>query len=236
MNEPGGTEQPGAPAPGWYHDDHGLVRWWDGSGWTEHVQAPDQAAQPTPAAGATHPGQAAEVPLAPGFAPTPVPTADEIGSGGPSYVPWIIALASVLALCIASVLILKGLGGDGGNETEAIPSGDIADVQAGLSTAQTAIETYAVDHNGSYAGATPEELETIDGTLADVPLTVSGTATGYVLSAAAGDVTFSITRAEGGVVTYACTPPGGDGCDENGSWGQAAIAAMPPDLQRRRTA
>ena len=226
MSEPGGTDtsgvpgtSPGAPAPGWYHDDRGLVRWWDGAGWTEHVQMP---AQP------------ADVPLAPGFAPTPAPTADEIGSGGPRYLPWIIALVSVLALCIASVLILKSLGNDEGSETDVVPSGDVTDVQAGLSTAQTAIETYAVDHNGSYEGATPEELESIDGTLADIPLTVSGTASGYVVSAAAGDVTFSITRAEGGVVTYACTPPGGEGCDENGSWGQPAIAGLAPGLQRWR--
>lgn len=252
MNERGGTDtsgipgtSPGAPAPGWYHDDHGLVRWWDGSGWTEHVQMPEQVAQPAGAAEAARAAQSAqaaqstqadEVPLAPGFAPTLVPTPDEVGSGGPSYVPWIIALVSVLALCVASLLILKGLGDDGGNETEAIPSDDIADVQAGLSTAQTAIETYAVDHNGSYQGATPEQLEAIDGTLANIPLTVSGTASGYVLSAAAGEVTFSITRAESGVVTYACTPPGGDGCDENGSWGQPAIAGLPPDLQRWRPA
>lgn len=206
MSEPGGTPQPGAPAPGWYHDEHGLVRWWDGTGWTEHIQVP------------------AAAPLAPGFAPTPTPPADAAGSGGPSYAPWIIALVSVLALCIASVLILKGLGGDEGKDTNAIPSDDVAKLQSGLSAAQTAIETYAVDHNGSYAGATPAELAAIDGTLADVPLTVSGTAGGYVLSAATGEVTFSITRTEGGVVTFACTPPGGEGCNESGTWGGAVIA------------
>lgn len=214
MSEPGATDQPrqpAAPAPGWYHDEHGLVRWWDGSGWTEHIQMP---------------AQGAEVSLAPGFAPTPTPSPNQAGSGGPNYLPWVLALVSVLALCIASVLILKGLGGDEGNDTDAIPSGDVTQVQSGLSAAQTAIETYAVDHNGSYEGATPEELAAIDGTLADVPLTVSGTASGYVLSAAAGEVTFSITRAEGGVVTFACTPPGGEGCNDSGTWGEAVIAEL----------
>ncbi len=211
MSEAGGTQQPGAPAPGWYHDEHGLVRWWDGAGWTEHVRVP---------------GGADEAPLAPGFAPTPTPTPspDEHGSSAPSYLPWVIALISVLALCIASVLILESLGDDDGSKTDVLPSGDAAKVQSGLSAAQAAIETYAVDHDGSYAGATPEQLEAIDGTLADVPLTVSGTAGGYVLSAAAGEVTFSITRAEGGVVTFTCTPPGGEGCNDSGTWGQAAIA------------
>lgn len=35
------TGAPGAPAAGWYDDpsDAGQLRWWSGSGWTEHVRA-----------------------------------------------------------------------------------------------------------------------------------------------------------------------------------------------------
>ena len=36
---------PQAPPPGWYADPQGTgQRWWDGSRWTDHVQAPQQAA------------------------------------------------------------------------------------------------------------------------------------------------------------------------------------------------
>lgn len=217
MSEPGGTPpppqpQPTAPAPGWYHDDHGILRWWDGSGWTEHVQIAEQA------------------PLAPGFEPTPTPVAAAgtgTAGGGPaerSFLPWVIALVSVLALCVAAVLILSSLGGDDDSSepTDVVPSGDVQDVQSGLSSAQAAIETYAIDHDGSYEGATPEELAAIEPTIAEIPLTVTGQATGYVLSAAAGDTAFTITRDSSGTVSFSCTPPGGSGCDETGTWGTAA--------------
>ncbi|MDN4477224.1 DUF2510 domain-containing protein [Demequina sp. SYSU T00039] len=35
-----------SPAPGWYPDGHGALRWWDGSAWTEHVQQPAVAPRP----------------------------------------------------------------------------------------------------------------------------------------------------------------------------------------------
>ena len=37
-----------APVPGWYQDPQGQgLRWWDGSGWTTHVQqSPPPAAEP----------------------------------------------------------------------------------------------------------------------------------------------------------------------------------------------
>lgn len=209
MSETDPPTPPGAPVPGWYHDANGTVRWWDGAGWTEHVQVPGIPSE-QPGAGA----------LAPGFEPTMMPATAE--PSGPRYLPWIVALGSVLALCVAAVLIIGSLGGDDGAPTDAIPSDDVVDVQAALRSAQTAIETYAVEHGGSYAGATPEELAAIDGSLSGVPLTVTGEAGGYTLSAPAGDVTFTITRDSSGVVAFTCTPAGGGGCDETGSWGLAA--------------
>lgn len=205
MNDPGGTPQAGAPAPGWYHDEQGMLRWWDGSGWTEHVQLPPQ------------------VPPAPGFAPTPTPpppSAAAGGSAGPNYLPWVIALVSVVALCIAAVLIVGSLGGDDeGSDTDVVPAGEVEDIQSGLRSAQTAIETWAVDHDGSYSGATPADLAAIEPSISEIALTVSGQDTGYSLSAPAGDVTFTITRDMSGVVVLSCTPPGGDGCDDTGTWG-----------------
>lgn len=214
---------PAAPAPGWYHDAHGTLRWWDGAGWTEHVRVAE--ALPRPPEGASRGPEApsrepAAVPLAPGFQPTATPEATE--PSGPSYLPWIVALCSVLALCVAAVLIIGGLGGEDGAPSDAIPSKDVATVQAGLRAAQTAIETYAVDNGGSYAAATPEALVAIDGSLSGLPITVTGEAGGYTLSAPAGEVTFTITRDGSGVVTFTCTPAGGSGCDQTGTWGVAA--------------
>ncbi len=155
--------------------------------------------------------------MSPAFSPTPgfTPEPEER-----SYLPWILALASVLALCVASVLILGGLGDDGGgNETDVIPSGDPVALQSQLRSAQTSIETYSIDHDGSYEGATLEELTTIEPTLAGSELTVTGQSDGYVLSGTAGDATFTITRSGDGVVLFSCTPPGVSGCDDTGSWG-----------------
>lgn len=270
MSDPTAPQPSGAPVAGWYPDDQGQVRWWDGSGWTEHLQTPPQPQPPEPppaepspelspaeqppgstppppspspgagivpdpfsAAGPVdQPGftgsapapafsQAPDQALAPGYVPTPTTAADNTGSsGGPNYLAWIIALVSVIGLCIAAVLIVSSLGGEEeGKETDVVPSGDVQQVQSGLRTAQTAIESFSLDNNGSYEGATPDDLAAIDGTISQIPLTVSGTATGYVLSAPAGETSFSITRADGGVVTFACTPPGAEGCDASGTWG-----------------
>lgn len=51
MTTPEARHQAGdAPEPGWYADRDGLVRWWDGAGWTGQVRdeepAPDEAAAP----------------------------------------------------------------------------------------------------------------------------------------------------------------------------------------------
>lgn len=35
--------------PGWYDDGHGALRWWDGGGWTEHVQPGASPRAPQPA-------------------------------------------------------------------------------------------------------------------------------------------------------------------------------------------
>lgn len=195
--------QPAAPVPGWYTDAHGLLRWWDGAGWTEHIQMPGQMPPLTPSSS------------------TAVERSPS-GFGERSFVPWIIAMVAALALIGASVIILGNLGDDDGTDTNAIPSEEVQNVQSSLRTAQTTIETYSLDNNGSYTGATAEGLTALEPTLSGVPLTVNGQSTTYALSATAGDVTFTITKAADGVVTFTCTPPGGSGCDDTGSWGLAA--------------
>ena len=87
-------------------------------------------------------------------------------------------------------------------------------------TAQTAIETYATDHSGSYAAATPALLRDIEPTLNDDPadsLAVTSTADSYTVTVdGSGGRTYSITRDTDGSVSRTCTGSGG-GCT-GGSW------------------
>jgi type IV pilus assembly protein PilA len=100
-----------------------------------------------------------------------------------------------------------------------------ADAKAAVRTAQTAIETYATDHQGSYSLATPAALVTIEPTLSDVGarLTVpTATDTEYTVQVAS-TVTghnFRISRAASGTTSLACDPAAGDGgCPSGGNWG-----------------
>ena len=104
-------------------------------------------------------------------------------------------------------------------------------------TAQTAMETYATDHNGSYLGATATGaggLTSYESTLSNLGtrLTVSGptcgtgtpTASAYCVSVVAQTTgnTFSISR-NGGTLSYPCTVAAGatdrGGCPASGFWG-----------------
>jgi type IV pilus assembly protein PilA len=94
-------------------------------------------------------------------------------------------------------------------------------------TAQTAIETYATDNNGSYLGATNTGLHGIETTIPTAgtnAVTVTGLAadTYTVTSTGQGSPahTFSITRASDGTTIRSCTPttsPSAGGCVA-GSW------------------
>jgi type IV pilus assembly protein PilA len=96
-----------------------------------------------------------------------------------------------------------------------------ADSKAMAHTAQTAIETYATDHNGSYATATLAGLQAIEGTVdASVALSNLG-ATTYTITVTNPDTshTFTIAR-NAGTFTFSCTPvAGGGGCPPGGNWG-----------------
>ena len=83
-------------------------------------------------------------------------------------------------------------------------------------TAQTAAETYATDHNGSYTGMTAAGLATIEPTIQTAAannnaylsgVTVTATGDGYsVTSTSNSSNTYTITRANTGAVTRTCTP------------------------------
>ena len=75
-----------------------------------------------------------------------------------------------------------------------------ADAKAGVRTAQTAMETYATDNGGSYAGATAADLEGIEETLIDVNLSAPvSTADDYTVEVVSDTGNeFRIARADTG--------------------------------------
>jgi type IV pilus assembly protein PilA len=98
-----------------------------------------------------------------------------------------------------------------------------ADAKSATRTAQTAMETYATDHQGSYAAAAGGDLETIEQTLVDAPnpvQVVSSDVNEYVIAVESETgTTFSITRLANGQTLLECDDPGNAGCPSNGEWG-----------------
>jgi type IV pilus assembly protein PilA len=93
-------------------------------------------------------------------------------------------------------------------------------------TAQTAAETYATDHNGSYTGISVAGLQSIEPTLSDTSgstFTTASTAAGtdYTVVATSSDGnTYSIARNSSGQTSRTCTAsasPNSGGC-VGGSW------------------
>lgn len=83
-----------------------------------------------------------------------------------------------------------------------------SDSKAQVNTAQTALESYATDNGGSYAGATLAKLQAIEPTIkSTVALSNLATNTYTVTATSTTTNTFSVTRASTGAVTYPCTVP-----------------------------
>ncbi len=99
-----------------------------------------------------------------------------------------------------------------------------AEAKSTAKTAQTALETYATDNNGSYAAADRTKLKNIEPTLSSATsganaittLTVASNAYTLTVTSDSGN-TFSIERAGDGSLAYPCT--GGGGCPGAGGWG-----------------
>jgi type IV pilus assembly protein PilA len=100
-----------------------------------------------------------------------------------------------------------------------------ADAKVGARTAQTAMETYATDHGGSY-GTVPADTEAalivIEPTLAADDLTVAypeDEAYSVTYDSTSGN-TFTITVNTDGVGSASCATPGVDGCPSPapGNW------------------
>ena len=114
-----------------------------------------------------------------------------------------------------------------------------ADAKSAVRTAQTAMETYATDNNGSYASATRALLIGIEQTLNEADLTgaedgdaVSVTSTADTYSVQVDSSTgnsFRIARSNTGTTTLSCGATaavtgalgaaGQDGCPSSGIWG-----------------
>ncbi len=139
--------------------------------------------------------------------------------------------ALALMLILASLALAGGCGDDdnstsstGASEASGAGSGGDdalnAEAQATTRKAQTAIETYADDNNGSYAGATATELSMIDPGLSAGDLEVVATDSSYTITVlSASGTTFSIDGEQGGATERTCDPPGDPGCSESGDWG-----------------
>jgi type IV pilus assembly protein PilA len=116
----------------------------------------------------------------------------------------ILIIGILAAIAIPSFLNQRGKASDAGAKSQ-------------VKTMQTAIETYATDHNGDYSGATLAALQAIEPSLKDTsgatPVDPTGlSSTGYTLKSTAattGDA-FYITSASG-QATRSCTPGGGGG-------------------------
>jgi type IV pilus assembly protein PilA len=108
-----------------------------------------------------------------------------------------------------------------------------AEAKSAVRTAQTAMETYATDNDGSYAGATSDptapyaagSLQAIEQSLGDVgtrlTLPVAPTDDTYTVqveSQVGATQLFRISRAATGVTTSTCDVDGTAGCPSNGEW------------------
>ena len=97
-----------------------------------------------------------------------------------------------------------------------------AEAKSGAKTAQTAIETYATDNDGSYVGADVADLEGIEPTLAnyDLALPVAPTQNSYTLRVTSDTGnTFDIVNTAG-TLTFPCATAGDGGCPAGGGgWG-----------------
>ena len=97
-----------------------------------------------------------------------------------------------------------------------------ADAKTAARSAQTAMETYFVDHR-SYAGADKAELEQLQPSLRDAPgLAVkSATSNEYELettSTSTQAIVFNVRRLATGTVSRTCSPANSGGCGSGSTW------------------
>jgi type IV pilus assembly protein PilA len=100
-----------------------------------------------------------------------------------------------------------------------------SEAKATAKTAQTALETYSTDNNGSYLNATRASLKNIEPTLSSASsgantissLTVASDNYSLAVTSESGN-RFTITRSSTGSLSYPCDTDGDAGCPNNGQW------------------
>jgi prepilin-type N-terminal cleavage/methylation domain-containing protein len=97
-----------------------------------------------------------------------------------------------------------------------------ADAKTHARSAQTAMESFYVDHK-TYAGVTRADLEEQQTALQDAPnlAIVTATTNEYVIetsSVSTDPVTFSVHRLPTGTIARTCSPVSTGGCPPGGTW------------------
>ena len=99
-----------------------------------------------------------------------------------------------------------------------------AEAKVMVRTAQTAMETFATDRNGSYSGVNPNALQQIEPSLrnvasGDLTAQAMGSSGKYRVAVVSQTGTeFMIRRNTDDSVSYPCDNPGFGGCPSSGSW------------------
>jgi hypothetical protein len=232
------AEAPALPPAGWFPDPHDAdaQRWWDGARWTEHVHRAEMPSSTAHAGGVpsatARPAPTDEAPVNEGVVESSGPGPLSRARAGPSFTielgHLLIAGAVVLiAVAIVAVILLgSGEGEDQPSpaaEAEALVTRQREDSLAKVEAhgAQVAIETYATENGGSYAGATPDVLRAVEPRLPSSLEVTRADPGSYTLSVAAknGD-RFAMEREADGELFLTCDRPGEGGCPVSGEWGE----------------
>ncbi|CAN5619240.1 hypothetical protein BH10ACT11_BH10ACT11_16940 [soil metagenome] len=210
------------PVAGWYEDpyDAAKIRYWSGSVWTD-------AAQPLPPA---PPAVATPAATAPPDASSPaaafIPPELRAPADDPQRAKIVTAVAVAAVVLVVAIggafLLLNNRSGSDSAQPQSADQAKAVDAQAAeqARTAQTAIETYATDNNGSYSGATSTDLQRTESSLSSATsLQVASGRASYSISvtSSTGD-TLTIQRGDDGALNYACSTPGVGICPTSGNW------------------
>jgi type IV pilus assembly protein PilA len=95
-----------------------------------------------------------------------------------------------------------------------------ADAKVAVRTAETALVTWASDHDGQFSGVTAGDLQAIEPTLSGAALSVPGAGSDtyeLAVTSTTGNV-FEIHRAPDGTRDFPCATAGRSGCPASGAW------------------